>query len=107
MMRPKSRYILVESSVQIEAANAQQFERQLYEALLRSIGELSYHEANPRIMKFLNERQFILKCGLQGYKSTILALSMIKRLEGAEIAFYTIKSSGTIRALLKAPSGDK
>ena len=107
MMRPKSRYLLVESSLPVDGALVQQFEHQLYTALLRAIGELCYHEANPKIMKFLNERQLILKCSLLGYKNTILALSMIKRLDSMDIAFYTLKSSGTIKALLKMPSDGK
>lgn len=107
MMRRKIRYVLVESATPIPDGNRSQFEYQLYRALLRAIGELSYHKANPKIIRFLGDNMLVLRCNLEGYRSTLLALSFIKKLEEKEAAFYTLKSSGTIKALLKAPHDGK
>jgi RNase P/RNase MRP subunit POP5 len=101
MMRRKIRYVLVESTAPIPEASRSQFEYQLYRALLRAIGEISYHKANPKIIKFLEGNTFVLRCNLEGYRSTLLALSFVKKLEEKEASFYTLKSSGTIKALLK------
>ncbi len=103
MMRRKIRYILTESAKPILEGDRSQFEYQLYRAMLHAIGELNYHKTNPKIIKFVDERSFILRCSLEGYKEALLALAIIKKLEDKETAFYTLKSSGTIKALLKAP----
>jgi RNase P/RNase MRP subunit POP5 len=107
MMKLKSRYILVESAAPIGAGERKDFEPLLCRALLHQIGELNYHKANPKVAGFVDERKFVLKCNLDGYRSTILALSMVKRLENRETAFYTLSSSGTLKALLKTPHGGK
>lgn len=106
MMRRKSRYILAESAILIAESDRAQFEPQLYSALLDSIGELSYHKTNPKIIEFLDEKRFILRCNLEGYRNALLALSLIKRIDNREIAFYTLKASGTIKAL-KRSQADK
>ncbi len=103
MMRRKIRYILTESAKPVTESDRPQFEQQLYRAMLHSIGELSYHRTNPKIMKFIDDKRFILRCSLDGYTNALLALSIIKKLDVKEAAFYTLKSSGTIKALLKEP----
>jgi RNase P/RNase MRP subunit POP5 len=104
MMRRKIRYILTESAKPIPEGDRSQFEHQLYRAMLHAIGELSYHKTNPKIIKFIDDKRFILRCSLEGYKAALLALAIIKKLDEKEAAFYTLKSSGTIKALLKAPN---
>jgi RNase P/RNase MRP subunit POP5 len=105
MMRRKIRYILTESVKPVPESDRSQFEQQLYRAMLHSIGELGYHRTNPKIMKFIDNKTFILRCSLDGYRNALLALSIIKKLDEKETAFYTLKSSGTIKALLKESSG--
>ena len=107
MMRRKIRYILTESAKPVLETDRSQFEQQLYRAMLHSIGELNYHKTNPKIIRFMDEKRFILRCSLEGYKAALLALAIIKRLDDKETAFYTLKSSGTIKALLKVPEGAK
>ncbi len=90
MIRVKHRYLLVEatSSVQNEA---------LLNELLNRIGT-RYYAVNPRI---LNVRgSMVIRCSLDGLSELIVALSLIKSIGGKECAFYTIRSSGTIRALM-------
>ena len=101
MMRLKSRYILVESAVPITAGERKDFEPLLCRALLHQIGEIGYHRTNPKVAGFIDERRFVLKCNLDGYRNAILALSMVKRLDSRETAFYTLNSSGTLKALSK------
>ncbi len=102
-MRDKRRYVLVETSSRIED-DEKTFSYNLYRELIRCIGESDYHKVNPRMMKIVDDTSFVIKSDLKGTGNLILALSFIKRLNNKETAFYTIKSSGTIRALLKAKS---
>lgn len=99
MMREKRRYLLVESTIEIQESSTRHFEQALYNALLHNIGETSYFRANPKIIKYLDSKRFILKCNLVKYKETINALTFIKSLNGKEVGFYTLNASGTIRAL--------
>ncbi len=99
MMREKRRYLLVESTLEIVETARRDFELELYRELLHSIGELSYFKANPKIIKYIDRNRFVLKCNLVRYKETILALTFIKRIAGRDVGFYTLNSSGTIKAL--------
>ncbi|MDE1868772.1 MAG: hypothetical protein KGH60_02290 [Candidatus Micrarchaeota archaeon] len=99
MMRPKHRYLLVESLNEIHENERPMFEFRLYKELLHCIGEIAYHKVNPKIMKFIGNDRFVLKCELGGYEQLVLGLTFLKRLDGKETAFYTINASGTIRAL--------
>ncbi|MDE1871568.1 MAG: Rpp14/Pop5 family protein [Candidatus Micrarchaeota archaeon] len=101
MMREKRRYLLVRSTMGIQDMQRRDFEQELYREMLRSIGEYSYFRSNPKIVKYLDSCNFIMKCNLAKYGETIIALTFIKRISGREVGFYTLKSSGTIRALMK------
>ncbi len=100
-MKIKRRYLLVECTTATDSKSRQLFERALYNALLGQIGALHYHTINPKIMGFVNDRRFVIRASLEGHKELALALAMIKSLNSTEIAFYTLKSSGTLKALLK------
>jgi RNase P/RNase MRP subunit POP5 len=101
MMREKHRYILVQSTAEIDMQSRHTFEHELFKELLHNIGEVSYYRANPKIMKYLDNRKFILKCNLVKYKETLLALTFIKSINKKEMGFYTLNASGTIKALTK------
>ncbi len=100
MIREKHRYLLVES-----VGEMPQGERELFSLLSREImqcvGESNYHKINPKLMKIVNPKVFILKSTLTGISELILSMALIKRLDGKDCAFYTLKASGTIRALSK------
>ncbi len=100
-MKEKRRYILVKYSGRVAQEAAQEFEHGLYRELLKMLGELHYADANPKLAKMLEDGYFVLRSSLSGAGDCILALSMIKKLNGEDAFFYTIKSSGTIKALLK------
>ena len=99
MMRDKRRYLIVESYRAID--NPDIFQRRLMAALLQVVGESSFFKLNPKIMKIVDERRFMIRTSLEGMKPLLLALSFITRLDGAETAFYTLGASGTILALEK------
>ncbi len=99
-MRDKHRYLLVEMSNETQL-NDREFYALLSRELIRCIGEMHFHKVNPWFMKFVGKRSFILKSSLDGVNSLTLALALIKRLNTEPMAFYTLKSSGTIKALLK------
>jgi RNase P/RNase MRP subunit POP5 len=103
MIREKRRYILVEASEPIGGGGATQgagdFEKDLYAALRSELGGIHYFSANPRIALYIGDRAFIVKCSLRCFPDMILALAMIKRLGNRDIGLYTLKSSGTMRAL--------
>jgi len=98
MMRDKKRYILVETTARINW-EPKEFGTALYREIIRCIGESSYHKVNPRLIKLVGDNRFIIKSDLAGTGQLILAFALMKRIGETETAFYTLKSSGTIRAL--------
>jgi RNase P/RNase MRP subunit POP5 len=99
MMRDKQRYVLVEAYPDADGYT-ETFWNQLSDELLRCIGETNYHITNPKFVKFVGKNTFIIRTTVPGAAQVILSLALIKNLNGKEIAFYTLKTSGTIRALL-------
>ncbi len=99
-MRDKQRYLLIEMS-KAATSDEKGFSYDLYRELVRIIGEINYHKVNPKFIKFSGERRFVIKSSLAGVNQMILAFALIKRINNTDIAFYTLKSSGTIKALMK------
>ena len=101
MMRKKLRYILVETSRETNIESLSDLEREFYRRMRFLIGDMNYHTVNPKIIKFLNPRCFVLKVNLEGLPDALLALALFKRFNGTDTAFWSIKISGTIKALGK------
>jgi RNase P/RNase MRP subunit POP5 len=101
MMRDKRRYISVMSSRPIAEPERRRFESELYSALLSQLGEAEYFKANPKIVKFTGKDRFMLKVMLERYEQSVIALTFVKSMSGKPIGLYTMKSSGTIKALQK------
>lgn len=99
-MRDKQRYLLVETNFRI-SEDERELAGSLGRELIRCIGEASYHKVNPKLMKILGSNRFIMKSSLEGMSQLILAFSLVKRMNNADAAFYTLKTSGTIRTLLQ------
>jgi RNase P/RNase MRP subunit POP5 len=97
MMRTKRRYIIVECLPDL--AYIKDFDRELAGGMLSVIGQIRFHKSNPRVIQVMDGTHFILKVDLEGYEDSVLSLTMLKRLAGKECAFYTLKSSGTLKAL--------
>lgn len=93
-MRAKHRYVLIDSIGY--DANMQDG---LISELHRQIGPMDYHSVNPRMLQI--KGKLVVRCHLVGLSRLINALTMIKSVNGKETAFYTIKTSGTIRSLLR------
>lgn len=100
MMREKRRYILIMCTFEIAKGNEKAFEGGLYNAMQKELGNL-YFKANPKVVKYIDERRFVLRVGLDGYKIAIASLAFIKVVNDTEVGLYTLGASGTIRALLK------
>ncbi|MGC8571942.1 MAG: Rpp14/Pop5 family protein [Candidatus Micrarchaeia archaeon] len=98
-MKDKMRYILVKTTYNID--EDPEFFKNLNRELMREIGELNYADVNPKLMLVLNDNLFIMKVSLAGFSMLVSALSFIKKINNKQAAFYTIKSSGTIKALIK------
>ena len=99
MMREKHRYVLVESGAGVPESERESFVFGLRNALLHCIGESNYHRANPKIVDFVGPNRFIMRSSLWGYGPLIAALTLIKKVNNSDSYFYTLKSSGTLRAL--------
>jgi len=103
-VRIKKRYLMVESALPIP--DREEFKRQFYRELLLVLGELGYHKVNPRVIRFIGDRRFVMKADLEGVSDAIRATALINRIGEQNTAFYTLSSSGTIKALTKtAPGG--
>ncbi len=98
-MKDKHRYILVESGVEISDNDIEDFSSGLYSGLMHCIGEANYHRVNPKIVNFVGRNRFIIKSSLSGSGFLIAALALLKRVNSKETYFYTLKTSGTIKAL--------
>jgi len=97
--KQKNRYVLVEASAPIDTSD-RAVSSELVEAIIDEIGALEYASAFPKVMSQLGDRSFVLRVN-RGHESTIiLALSFVKSVQGREMGFYTIKTSGTIRKLV-------
>ncbi len=101
MMRDKHRYLLVEASSAVREDD-REFGPALYRELSRCVGEANMHRVNLKYVKQVDQKTFVLKSSLDGARDLVLALALVKRVNGADIAFYTLKSSGTIKALLSS-----
>ena len=101
MIRDKRRYLTVMSSRPIFDEERKGFEAQFYSALMAQLGESEYFKANPKIIKFIGRDRFVLRVSLERYGESIVAITFVKSLGGKPIGFYTMKSSGTIKALQK------
>ncbi len=89
-MKAKHRYIIAIATSSID-------ERSIKRALFYKLG-INYYKASIRIIS-IRQDSIIIKCSLESLMQVIAALTLVKEIDGHEIAFYTIKSSGTLRAL--------
>lgn len=95
----KNRYVLVESSAPVdtrEAATASY----LNDAIAAEMGHVRYLEANPKLVYQVNPSSFIVRVNRGYEKELILSLAFIKEVGGSKVGFYTLNTSGTVRALL-------
>ena len=99
MIREKHRYILVESGTGVAERDRDSFTTGLYNGLLHCIGESNYHRVNPKVVSFTGNNRFVIRSSLAGCGPLIAAMALLKRVNGNDAYFYTLKSSGTIRAL--------
>ena len=97
-MREKKRYILVEAHSPI-AGDKDSFKKGLYTELVKCAGQLSYHRMNPHLVGFLDSNRFIIRASLDGTPAIVASLAFVKSVNSVENAFYTLRSSGTLRAL--------
>ncbi len=100
ILKRKYRYVAVRSSSPIDAS-AQ--ENRITAEILRVIGELSYSEANPKIVSQTSKTFFIIRVNRGHEKRLVLALAFIKRVGEMPIGLFSIKTSGTIRSLKYLP----
>ena len=95
--RIKNRYILAETSAQMDLGN-QVNQRALEAEIMHVLGTVGYSYSNPKIMLARNN-QFILRIQRSSEDSIVLALSFIKSLNGTTTGIYTTKTSGTVKSL--------
>lgn len=98
MIREKHRYLLVEYNSEMPQDKAA-FSKALHREIMSCFGQLHYFKGSFRIMEFPGSNFFIIRSSLNEYENLIRALALIKKLEGNDAAFYTLRSSGTIKAL--------
>lgn len=98
IMRAKRRYVLVRASVPLNA-HASQYA--LSDILLRVMGTETYADAMPKVVRQLDETTFILRVNRGSERRLVLALSFIKEVSGTRLGFYTLRTSGSIAALLR------
>ncbi len=96
--RRKSRYLLVESSKDVDFSFREE-QKGLAEGIAKVIGEFGYMNSSPKVMRQINSKVFVIRASRGAEGHITLALSFIKQLNGRQVGFYTIRSSGSIRKL--------
>ena len=102
--RRKSRYLLVESSKDVNLDSKEE-QRSLAEGIAKVIGDFGYMNSSPKVMRQLSSRVFVMRSSRGSEGHVVLALSFIKQLSGREIGFYTIRLSGSMRKLEEVAAG--
>ncbi|MCL4383016.1 MAG: Rpp14/Pop5 family protein [Candidatus Marsarchaeota archaeon] len=95
-MKQRHRYLLIESGFDI--IDEKQFSILLSNELMNMLG-LNYYKINPKIISFLGQNRFIIKCSGVYVDILILTFTFIKSLNKEPAYFYTLKSSGTIKSI--------
>ncbi len=99
--RPKNRYLLVEASTPLDTSD-HGIANAILDSLAVELGAVGYVRANPKIVHSVGGGVFVLRVN-RGYEGDlVLALSFVKRVGAQRLGFYTIKTSGTIRALISS-----
>ena len=98
MIREKHRYLLVEYNNEMPQDKTA-FSKALHREIMSCFGQLHYFKGSFRIMEFPSGNFFIIRSSLNEYENLIRAFALIKKLGGDDAAFYTLRSSGTIKAL--------
>lgn len=99
ILKRKTRYIMVRSSHPADLSDKTAWQ-QLRIELSKFLGEKEYLNANPFFAEQIGDSTFIIRVMRGSDRAVILALSFTKlQSEGKEVGFYTLKTSGTIRAL--------
>ncbi len=98
IFRAKRRYILVRSSAPINAITIQY---RLGDSLLSFMGAEEYANAMPKVVKQMDDNTFIMRVNRGSERKLVLALSFIKNLGSGPLGFYTLRTSGSIAALLR------
>ena len=96
----KNRYILTESSEPVDV-NDRGTALDIASSIDRQLGEIGRVELNPKPVYQYNPNVFILRVKRGYERKVILALSFIKDINGKRLGLYTIRTSGTIRSLIK------
>ncbi len=105
MLRDKKRYIMVEATSELNTEK-EELDRELKQAVLALTGQLGYYDISPKLVSVVDSRHFVIRCKLKGYEKMLLASALIKRLGATETGLYTLKSSGTIKALMKEKASE-
>ena len=105
MIRDKKRYIMIEASSELNMGK-EELDRALKQAVLSLVGQLGYYDISPKLISLADSRHFVVRCKLRGYERMLLASALIKRIGATETGLYTLKSSGTIKALMKGKASE-
>ncbi|MCL4403131.1 MAG: Rpp14/Pop5 family protein [Candidatus Marsarchaeota archaeon] len=100
MIKEKRHYLLVECTKSINANAGRDFGSALQDELLRCIGEIDYHVVNPKYERSEGSSRFIISGTVEGMSKLIVALAMIKKVNGIGMAMFTLKRSGTVTGLM-------
>ena len=97
ILKRKFRYILVESSIQMDwkALSAE-----ISNKLSAYLGERFYINADPRVVANCGSNAFILRVNRGSEQDVALGTCYISDINSISVGLYTIKTSGTIRSLL-------
>ncbi|MDE1856395.1 MAG: Rpp14/Pop5 family protein, partial [Candidatus Micrarchaeota archaeon] len=98
ILKRKNRYVLIEASKPLDATDRDTWS-EIRAEMLKFLGEKAYVDANPFLVGQVDGSRFIFRVSRNTERQVILALAFIKRAKALQVGFYTLKTSGTIKAL--------
>jgi RNase P/RNase MRP subunit POP5 len=104
MQKKRQRYILFEYTfpIAIMDLSDKQMIRGIWQSMIRLFGEFHSYFAGLWMVKFNAKEQWgILRCTNQTKERVITSLAFTSDINKIPIIFHTIKTSGTIKKLLK------
>ncbi len=95
ILRRKLRYILIESSEDMDIGTASSL---ALNGLMRFLGEEQYANANPRLIRQYGSRMYALRVNRGTERRAVLGLAFV-RSAADSAGLYTIKTSGSMHSI--------
>jgi RNase P/RNase MRP subunit POP5 len=100
LLRSRRRYLLVEVTGTQGEVSAEAFENAVSRVLARLGGWLALAEAEIRVLKpRAGPGRFILRCSHKRLPTVLLALTLLREIDGQRVSALVVRASGTVKGV--------